>query len=143
MRACVLDASVAVKWFLPPETEPLWPEALRVLDDYRCRRLDLIAPDLFWPELANVFRKAVRQRRLSPEGARRALTTLDETAIAPFPSRSLWKEAFDIATTFDRSVYDAVYVALAAARSIPLLTADERLANALAARFPIRWLGAW
>jgi predicted nucleic acid-binding protein len=24
----------------------------------------------------------------------------------------------------------------------PLVTADERLANALAARFPVRWLGA-
>ena len=51
-------------------------------------------------------------------------------------------DAFVIASAFDRSVYDGMYVALAVATNTPLLTADERLANALAARFPVRWLGA-
>ena len=46
------------------------------------------------------------------------------------------------AATFSRTVYDGVYVALAVHSNMPLVTADERLANALAARFPIRWLGA-
>jgi predicted nucleic acid-binding protein len=46
-----------------------------------------------------------------------------------------------IARAFDRTVYEAVYVALAVVSNAPLLTADERLANALAARFPVRWLG--
>jgi predicted nucleic acid-binding protein len=39
-------------------------------------------------------------------------------------------------------VYDGVYIALAVLTGMPLVTSDERLANALAARFPIRWLGA-
>ena len=34
------------------------------------------------------------------------------------------------------------YVALAITSGRPLLTADEKLANALAAHFPIRWLGS-
>ena len=58
------------------------------------------------------------------------------------PCRPLLRDALTIALAFDRSVYDAVYVALAMVSNAPLLTADERLANALGVRFPIRWLGA-
>jgi len=51
------------------------------------------------------------------------------------------KDAFTIAAAFDRTVYDGTFAALAIAANAPLLTADERLANTLAARFPILWLG--
>ena len=47
-----------------------------------------------------------------------------------------------MALSFQRTVYDAIYVALAITSGRPLLTADEKLANALAAHFPIRWLGS-
>jgi predicted nucleic acid-binding protein len=40
-----------------------------------------------------------------------------------------------IAFAYDRSVYDCLYVALAVQSKTDLITADERLANALAARF--------
>jgi predicted nucleic acid-binding protein len=43
----------------------------------------------------------------------------------------------------DRTVYDSIYVALALQYKADLFTADERLANALAARFPVKWLGAF
>jgi predicted nucleic acid-binding protein len=39
-------------------------------------------------------------------------------------------------------VYDSLYVALATLTNSQLITADERLANSLAARFPVKWLGA-
>ena len=47
-----------------------------------------------------------------------------------------------IAATFDRPVYDCIYVALSVASNVPLVTADEGLVNAFAARFPVRWLGS-
>jgi predicted nucleic acid-binding protein len=54
----------------------------------------------------------------------------------------LFSEAPQIALTHDRSAYDCLQVALAARSKTEWITADERLANALAARLPVQWLGA-
>jgi len=59
------------------------------------------------------------------------------------PSRAVLPEALKIASEFERSVYDSTYIALAVATGSELITADERLVNALGSRFPIRWLGAF
>ena len=57
-------------------------------------------------------------------------------------SQGLLEAAFDIAVRFNRTVYDSMYIALASRRGAQLVTADERLANAVAAHFPVKWLGA-
>ncbi len=142
MRACILDASVAAKWFLPAREEPLSAEARRLLQDYCAARLQLLVPDLFWPEIGNIFWKSVRRGRISLASAVEALETLRSLKIATAPSEPLLDAALHLAAAFDRTVYDGVYVALAQDRGAPLVTADERLANALAARFAVRWLGA-
>jgi predicted nucleic acid-binding protein len=46
--------------------------------------------------------------------------------------RALAADALEIAVTFGRSVYDAMYLALAINRNTRLITADTRLYNALA-----------
>ncbi len=142
MTACVLDASVAAKWFLPAAEETLREEALRLLENYVNGSMSLMVPDLFWPEIGNIFWKAVRLKRISRASAESALTALEEQRITTVPTSPLLKTAFAIAATFDRTVYDSIYVALSVAWNVPLVTADERLANALGARFSIRWLGA-
>jgi predicted nucleic acid-binding protein len=43
---------------------------------------------------------------------------------------------------YERTVYDCLYVVLAVHSKAQLITADERLANSLAAHFPVKWLGA-
>jgi len=142
LTACVLDASVAAKWFFSPQRETLVAEARRLLADYVAGKLRLLVPDLFWVELGNIIWKSARRGRISARSAEEAMDALLETNIPTIRSEPLLKDAFAIATRFDRTVYDAVYVALAFARDAPLVTADERLANALAARAPVRWLGA-
>ena len=142
MTACVLDASVAAKWFLPGAGETLAAEAAQVLEAYASGRLRLLVPDLFWPEIGNILWKAVRQGRLSRASAEEAITAMQERRFATAPTAPLLGDAFAIAAAHERTVYDGIYVALAVLANIPLVTADERLANALAARFPIRWLGA-
>ena len=42
----------------------------------------------------------------------------------------------------ERSVYDCLYIALAIRYDAEMITADERLANSVAARLPVKWLGA-
>jgi predicted nucleic acid-binding protein len=142
VTACVLDASVAAKWFLPRSGEPLATEAIQLLESYVAGTLHLLVPDLFWPEVGNILWKAQRQGRLSRRLAEDALEALREKAFPTAPTAPLVRDAFAIAAAFHRTVYDGIYVALAVMTGRPLVTADERLANALAAPFPVRWLGA-
>ena len=141
MSAYILDASVAAKWFLP-NSEPLAEESLSILNGYSQGEVQLFVPDLFWPELGNVLWKAVRLGRISIGSAEEAIGSLLDLSIPTSPSSPLLPEAFSIAINFQRCVYDAVYVALAVTSNRLLVTADERLANALAAHFPVRWLGS-
>ncbi len=141
MNACVLDASVAAKWLLPPAGETLVPEARRLLRDYVDGRLCIVVPDLFWLEVANLLWTSIRRGRISLGSAGEALREIERRNFPTLPSQPLLEEAFTMAAAFDRTVYDAVYVALAVVSHAPLITADERLANALAARAPVRWLG--
>jgi predicted nucleic acid-binding protein len=128
---------------LPTAAEPLSRQAGDVLSDYDDKRIELIVPGLFWLEFGNAFCNAVRRGRISQVTAERAIESIQASGILSIPSQPLLQHAFRIAVNHERTVCDATYVALARESGAPLLTADERLANALAARFPICWLGAY
>jgi predicted nucleic acid-binding protein len=138
----VPDANVAAKWFLPAKSEPLADEAFTLLNRYVKNEVRFIVPDLFWAEFANVMWKAVRLGRFPKVSAEEALQSLTQRNFPTVPSLKLLDSAFQIATAFERTVYDSLYVALAVYSNAQLITADERLANSLAARFPVKWLGA-
>lgn len=142
MSLLVLDASVAGKWCLPSEGEPLIDEAHIILRRYAKGEVRFIVPDLFWAELANLLWKAVRQGRCGKSTAESALSSMQERKLPTISSIVLLDLAFAIATAFDRSVYDSLYVALAVHAKTQLITADERLARALSAHLPVKWLGA-
>jgi predicted nucleic acid-binding protein len=143
VNAYVLDASVAAKWVLPARDENLVEESRTVLEGYMAGRLSLAVPDLFWTEMGNILWKANRLKRMTAEGVEDGIVRLMELNIRTSPSRSLLADALSIAVSFDRTVYDSLYIAMAVTTGRPLLTADEKLANALAAYFPVRWLGAF
>lgn len=141
MTNVVVDVSVAVKWTLPAN-ESLKPEAFQLLERYYAKQIHFIVPDIFWAELGNVFWKAVRQGRQSRKAAEEAIAVMMERDFPTISSQELLPEAVAIALSCERTVYDSLYVALAVQTSTQLITADERLANAMAARFPVKWLGA-
>jgi predicted nucleic acid-binding protein len=143
LTSFVLDASVAAMWMLPAQGELLRPEAFRLLDAYEAGDVNLIVPDIFWAECGNILWKAVRQQRLEQWAAELAIQTLMQRDLPTSPSKMLLQQAVMMAFDFGRSVYDCLYVTLAARSKKQLITADERLANALAARFPVKWLGAF
>lgn len=142
MKTYVVDASVAAKWILPARDETLTREALELLRTYVAGELRFVVPDLFWAELANILWNAVRQNRIKAVSAESALHAMHERNFPTVSSHALLVEAFAIATAFDRAVFDALYVALAINSKSQLVTADERLANALAAHLPVKWLGS-
>jgi predicted nucleic acid-binding protein len=143
LNALVLDASVAIKWAMPSAREPLTDESLRLLKRYVDSELEFIVPDVFWAEIGNVLWKGARQRRWRQDEAEAVAADMKARDFATVSSAALLPEALRIAFAYDRAVDDCLYVALAVQSKTDLITADERLANALAARFPVKWLGAF
>ena len=141
MTVLVLDASVAVKWFLPGEEEPLAEEAETCLRGLTEGDIGFMVPDLFWAEFGNIIWKAVRQKRCTRDQAEQALGDILSFDFLTIPSGELLEEAFSLAASFDQTVYDCLYLALAMREKVQFLTADERLANSLAAMLPVKWLG--
>lgn len=143
MTAFVLDASVAVKWVIPSANETLSAESLRLLERYVTGEIDFVVPDIFWAEIGNVLWKGVRQQRWSRTLAEGATSAMKDRNFFTISTQVLLPAALKIALLYDRSIYDAVYVATAIQFKIEMITADERLANALAASLPVKWLGAF
>ena len=100
-----------------------------------------IVPDLFWAELGNICWKAVRQGRWQQKDAQAAVSATKKRAFPTVSTLSLLEDAFAISAAFDRSVYDSLYIALALMAKSEFVTADERLANAVAAHLPVKWIG--
>src|SRR5580700_6818179 len=128
---------------MPSAGEPLTDEALRLLRRYVGGELEFIVPDVFWAELGNVLWKGTRQRRWRQDEAEAVAADMRARDFATVPSGVLLSEALRIAFAHDRAVYDCLCAALAVQSRSELITADEHLANALAAHLPVKWLGAF
>jgi predicted nucleic acid-binding protein len=137
----VLDASVAVKWYLPAAQEPLSSEAFLLLRDYKSARVDLLVPGLFFAEFANILWKACWHRRCDAATADFAIGEVLRARFRTISSSSLVEEALQLARLYNRTVYDCLYIALAIRTNTQVVTADERLANAVAGHLPVVWLG--
>ncbi len=116
----VVDASVAVKWFVP---EPDSGAADSLIDGGEA----LIAPDFVLIEAANTFWKICQRGEMSTEQAAAALAALANGVLSVHPSSALVAAALRLARDLGRPVYDCLYVALAEREGAPLVTADKRL----------------
>lgn len=143
MSQLVLDASVAIKWAMPMAREPLTDESVRLLKRYVDGEIEFIVPDVFWAEVGKVLWKGARQRRWRQDEAKAVAAEMKARDFVTVSSVLLLPEALRIAFVYDRSVYDCLYVALAVQSKTDLITADERLAIALAAHLPVKWLGVF
>lgn len=120
MIGWVIDASVAVKWFIREERST---EAVRFLK----RRDRFSAPDLLFPEVANVVWKKVVRREISPLQGEDIVRALVRAPIVIHSSAPLLDFAFRLAAEVKATVYDSLYVSLAIAERSTLVTADRRL----------------
>ncbi len=136
----VVDASVAVKIFVP---EVLSTEAQTVFARFAQENgAELIVPDFFFIECANVFWKWVQRSAYPPKGAREHLRDLAGLGLAVIPAQLLAEDTLEIALRHKITAYDACYIAAAAQLKLPLITADEKLVRQLAkGPCEVQWLG--
>ena len=123
-RVCVVDASVAFKWYVP---EPQWQTAVRLLDEARAGHCALLAPEWLVVEVANAAWQRCRRGDLTPAVAREMARDVPTAPLQWFDPTELVPRAIEIALDWGCTVYDAAYLALAEACEAPLVTADRRL----------------
>lgn len=121
----VVDASVALKWFV---VEPESDIADRLLD----RAGHLHAPCLLRSELANALWRNWRKRIIDETQATTGLASIGRTIARWHDTEGLFPQAFAWSLTYDHPVYDFCYVALAQAIGWPVVTADDRFLRKLA-----------
>ncbi len=128
MSKVVIDSSVVIKWFLDEEDSD---KAQSIYDDYEKGSLTLIAPDLLNMEIGNIMWKHVVHRGMSAVDAQDVIDRFIELELNLVPTTELLNEAYRIAVTYKRSVYDSTYVALSIQDDCRFVTADEKLYTAV------------
>lgn len=139
MSGIVLDSGILIASMLPDE--PLSGQAASLISTYR--RENINAPILFRSEVTTVLRKAVYTKRITHEDGFAMLVRALSAPITYVEDDLLLSEAYRLANEYQQPrSYDAQYMALAQRLQCPFWTTDEKLHNAVQARFAyIRWLG--
>ena len=115
----VVDASVAVKWFVPePGTEQA--EALLASDEPRA------APEHISVEVGQALLRHYRKGNITLDHCPLALTQLPDL-VTLFPTEALAVSALNIAADAGCSSYDALYLAAAERWACAVMTADAKL----------------
>lgn len=138
MSCFVVDASVAIKWYLP---EPNSADADRLLSG----GFQLLAPDLLFPEVGNILWKRVMRSEITVQKAQVILRALESLPMTLRPASVLAENAMTVACGLKRSFYDSLYLALALMTDCRLVTADRKLFDAVkdaaAIKKHILWIG--
>ena len=122
----IVDASVILCAFFPDEAQE---QAQWLIRDHVAGQLTLQAPSLLSYELCNAIWVAERRGRISRDQADEILQAIEDLNIRI--QHLDWKELLPLARQYNRTAYDAAYLALAQSNQQPLITGDERLYNAV------------
>lgn len=130
----VIDCSVAFKWVVPEFDSA---RAVQLRDDY-CNAVHwLLAPDTFPAEIGNAILVAGWRGRIpAGQGALLLRDVLNTSPVLFASIPDLLPRAYEIGEQVRETVYDCLYVALAEQQQCELITADDKLIKALAAKFP-------
>lgn len=120
----VLDASVAVKWYV---NENYTVNAEKLLDG----SYELHAPELIFPEAGNIIWKKVMRGELTSDEGSQIVSAFSSQSIEAHPHKPILNAALIGAIMSGQTVYDWTYLALAVSLSCQFVTADERFLNAI------------
>lgn len=122
----ILDASVAVAWFVRDQADAHTDRIRRL-----ARRQRLHVPAI-WPlEFANALWQLQRRRILSPAQIDTIVDLAEPLDIAVHPEVPTSRRALGLARKYDLSAYDASYLDLALALRYPVACRDGALKRAL------------
>ncbi len=119
MSRLVVDASVAVSWFLPEDSTQA---ALRLLSGEH----SLLGPDLLPTEFTNALWKNVRRGVIALTEAQEALRGFRLVPLEIQPSAAVLDFAFQLAAQMRGTLYDSLYLATAISNDCRVVTADRK-----------------
>ena len=125
MKLFVLDASVAVKWFVSEEHSDV---AALLLDE----NFDLAVPRLFFSEFGNILWKKFSRGELSHGEVIDAARGLPSAMLTHMDDERLLDVPIVLACELKHPVYDCLYLALANSLETAMVTADQKFANKVA-----------
>ena len=117
MTALVIDASVAVKWFV---TEPDSPRAQHLLSSVPT----LLAPEIILAEAGGALSRLVRTGQLPLASGVAAVHDIRRYFTELAPLDPLIDEAFATSISLRHPLPDCFYLVLSRRRGVPLITAD-------------------
>ncbi|BAZ53044.1 hypothetical protein NIES4103_57090 [Nostoc sp. NIES-4103] len=126
---CVVDASVAIKQFIPDD--PLTPKVNQLFAHLGNPQTAIFVPDLFYIECGNIIWKYLRARLYAVADVPADLATLKNFPLRVVSTADLMADAVTIALNLGISAYDASYVALSQQVGAILLTLDAKLVRAV------------
>lgn len=139
MTACVVDASVAVKWFLAGTgDEDHVSQAFQLLLGLREGRIALIQPPHWKAEIA-----AVLARRVPDTAATHLQDLLLIEGIEFIDIPQVYRDAVELATRLRHHLFDTLYHATAFHADATLITADRRYYDKAAPLGQIVLLEQW
>jgi predicted nucleic acid-binding protein len=131
----VVDASVAVKWFLDDRPDELHSvQALAVVAAIERRETELLTPCHWMIEVIGVL------ARIEPSVVDDAVLLLDDMRPALIHSPPLLRRAAEISVALDHHLFDTLYHAVALEEGAMLVTADEVYFAKAQALGAIQWL---
>lgn len=124
-QALVVDASVALKWFVDEiDTE----KALKVRDRLRDQIVPIV-PSLFFYEIANVLRYKPEFGSTDTKNIIQALNDF-QFRVEPFV-QGLANLTIELAYQYGITIYDACYIAIGKKNQVDFVTADKKLYSKL------------
>jgi predicted nucleic acid-binding protein len=138
----VIDASVLIKFYVP---EILSDKAEALLNRVAQGDVMLLAPDLIYPEVGNILWKKQRMKELTRPEVEEITDAIVSLPLKIEASKLLLPLAIDIGIAYRITVYDALYISMARVYETKMITADRKLADAMAKtdlKEYVSWLGS-
>jgi len=138
LKTIIPDASVLLKWVLPPANEHHVEQAIAIRDGLLGGKIRLLVPALWYYEVGNTL------SRKYPNYADALLSSLINMDMeSPPPDQATQTATVQLVSRFQVTFYDAAYHALAIKQNGVFVTADEKYLQKVASVGHILHLKDW